>query len=100
MLAIFWILTIVLALGATVWKGYVLTVLWTWFLIPAFSFPVLSVPVAIGIVFIVTLLVYAPKKHKTKTASDIGVFAGTVFAHGYFLPLISLGLGYIVKQFM
>ena len=100
MLAILWILTIVLSFASMVWKGYVITILWAWFLVPAFSLPLLSVPVAIGISGIIALLVYVPKKSNTETETDIGKLAGMVVAHGYLLPLFSLGIGYIVKQFM
>lgn len=97
MIAILWILAVILGVGATVWKGYVMTILWSWFLIPAFGFPILSIPVAIGITMVIALCVAVPSK---KSETDPGKLAGMVVAYGYLVPLFSLGIGWIVKQFM
>lgn len=47
-----------IALGTliTVLKGYVFKAMWAWFVVPTFGAPVISVPVAIGLAYIVGLL--------------------------------------------
>lgn len=44
----------------TIWFGYVLSVLWSWFIVTSFGLPVLKIPVMIGIALIIRFIVYNP----------------------------------------
>lgn len=79
----------------TVWRAYVLTVLWAWFVVSTFALPALSIPAAIGLCLTLSML----RPHKN-VKSDPDEKAGEVFAVGVLVPLVLLGLGYIVKAFM
>jgi hypothetical protein len=61
--------------------GYVISVLWSWFMVPAFSVPKISIPMAIGLVLLFRGLVYRvdtsdqklfPKKPKAKGEEQKG----------------------------
>ena len=45
-----------LIIVSSIWRGYVLSILWAWFLVPAFGLPVLSIPSAIGLSLVVSML--------------------------------------------
>jgi len=81
----------ILALQIT-WGGYVLYVLWAWFIVPIFAAPVLSVPAAIGVRLVVRAC-YGPSVGEQMSFSR----SLSMSAIG---PLFLLGIGWIVKTFV
>ena len=79
---------------AAVLEGWVLTVLWGWFIVPAFGVPGLRIPYAIGLALLVGMLTHRVRKeeHQPDTAH--------VLAHGLVMPFLYLGLGWFVKLFV
>ena len=85
----------VLALSVIV-NGYVLSILWAWFVVPL-GLPVISVAHSIGLAVIICWLTY---QYQTKKEED-DIKALTEFALLFIVkPFAVLGVGYIVKQFM
>ena len=82
-----------LALSA-LWKGYVLTVLWGWFVVPTFGLPALALVPAMGLSLVVSFLTY---QHNATTQSK---GTGEATAHAALMPLFVLGIGWAVHQFM
>jgi hypothetical protein len=83
-------------------NGWVLSILWGWFMVPTLGLPVLTVAPAIGIALTVG---YLTKSHNMKVM-DIDNpkevfdgFIGAVFG-GFFTPLVALVTGWIVSFFM
>ncbi len=78
-----------------VWQGFVLSIIWGWFIVRAFHAPSLSIPLAIGISLVVSMLTYqipnqeADEKH---TSRSIGI--------GIFYPLLILAMAAIVHLFV
>lgn len=81
---------------SAIWKGYVLSVLWAWFLVAHFSAPALSIPLAIGVSLIVGLLT---AKVSPQDAEADPKFGWTV-AISLIGPAGFLLLGWIVKAFL
>lgn len=78
----------------SVWRGYVLSILWGWFAVPAFGLPALSIPFAIGTALIVGYL-----------ARDTGVQRkeqsfGAAAVSGFLAPVFALLIGWIVTWFV
>ena len=92
LIIIFWAITIIAF--AAILRGYVLSVLWSWFVIPTFSLPPLSIPVAIGIG-----LILAFTTHQTSIKKE-DKSAGERFADAIINPLMLLLIGWIVTLFM
>jgi hypothetical protein len=88
---------LLLVLGA-LWRGYVLCLLWAWFMVPTFKAPELSIPAAIGVALVVSYLCRDGKpSEKDKTfAQQLATGAVTVALS----PLIALGIGAMVRGFM
>ena len=90
-----------LAVIGAIWSGYVLTILWAWFVVPTFGLPPLALAPAIGLAVVVSYLThqYHPKPAKP---DDDGKWDETarVIAHMVFRPAIALLVGWIVKQWM
>lgn len=80
-----------LAFGA-VWEGWVLSVLWRWFLVPLGA-PALSIPAAIGVAIIVGMLTHQSSKTDDEdwAAKISAIFLG---------PPMMLLVGWITKQFL
>jgi hypothetical protein len=79
---------------ATIWRGYVLSVIWGWLVVPMFALPPITVLGAIIISMIVGFLTYqhstAPKDpEKTGWGHMLGI------AFGY--PAVVLFIAWIVK---
>lgn len=82
---------------SVIWDGYVLSVLWGWFAVPAFGLPALSVPMAIG----VSLVVAAMTNHRTgKEAKDDEAGFVAILTFALLKPTVALLLGWIVKSFV
>ncbi len=84
---------------SVVWYGYALSVLWGWFIVPALGAPALSVPSAIGIAIVVS---YMTHQYSKKNSVDIEGWEATAEALAFsaLKPLLTLGIGWIVKQWI
>jgi len=84
---------VVFAIGAAIWRGYVLTILWGWFVVHAFGAQPLAIPLAIGLSMLVTFLTHSPQNPKdTDSAFIIGM--------AVFGPALVLFMGWIVQKFL
>lgn len=88
------ILTLI-AIPALIWNGYVLKVLWSWFVVPAFSVRPLSLVTATGLVLIVHFLAYQPETAKTESKP-----AWMLLAMGFLGPAITLFVAWIIHHFL
>jgi hypothetical protein len=85
----------VLLLVLPIYKGWVLTILWRWFVHP-FGVANLTIPWAIGLV--ITMSAIVPRSSNIKKEYTEGM--EQAIASALLEPLIVLGIGYIVKGFM
>jgi len=90
-------LVFLLIVPLTIWRGYALTVLWQWFMVPALGLPELRVAEAIGVALVVTYLTYHSAGSDIKDGTEEAV-KRTVFQALF--PLLALGFGWIVHQFI
>lgn len=76
--------------GNVLWDGYVLMVLWGWFMVPVFHLPALLLTQAIGLACVTNLAThqYIPSKD-----GDTWV----PVAHVFLAPLALLVIGWLVK---
>jgi len=81
---------------AVVINGYVLSILWVWFLVP-FGLPAISVAHSIGVAMVTSWLTY---QHRASTQEDKEQALQGLGVVLIIRPLAALGIGYIVKQFM
>jgi hypothetical protein len=87
-----------IVVGAAVIRGWVFSIMWSWFIVPLSpSIPSLSIPMAIGLALVVTMLTYqAQPKGREKTKEEkngelLGVFVG---------PFITLFFAWLVHLWM
>lgn len=76
------------------WNGFVLTCLWSWFVVHAFNIPDISVAEACGIVLIVSWLTAHGNTRKSKDKPL------EQEARSAFLALFMLGFGALINLFM
>jgi hypothetical protein len=79
-----------LIVGNILWDGYVLMVLWGWFMVPIFHLPMLAIAQSIGLACVVNLVThqYIPSK-KDDTWAPV--------AHAFIAPLMLFIVGWLVK---
>jgi len=81
---------------AAAWRGYVLSILWGWFVVPGFGAQPISVPLAIGL----SMLIGMVTNHRSMTEAQdpekkwMPLWALTLG------PLVVLDMGWVVKQFL
>lgn len=86
-------------LGLTsVLRGYVLSILWAWFMVPIFHLPELTIVQAIGVSFVVSFFTTTIKEEKVN-AEKRKSFGAIMMEVGIFLAL-SLFFGWVVKSCM
>lgn len=83
----------------SMWKGYVLTVLWGWFVVPTFGLPVLSLVPAIGLAMVVSFLTHQSDASK-EPDGDSSIRMAKALSHALVMPALVLGIGWVVRQFM
>ena len=90
---------VALMVVGTIWRGYVFSVLWKWFIVPVFpAMPLLSIPVAIGIAMVVSFLAYqyTYNKDDRETSAKMGTAFGAVLLY----PALALLIGWVVTLFL
>lgn len=80
---------------SSIWSGYVMTVLWSWFIVPVFALPMLGLAQAIGVKLLCNMIL---AKVPSNDKSD-GDFARVV-GYAVLVPLLALTIGWVVKQFV
>jgi len=94
------LLTIPLIALSSLWRGYVLTVLWGWFIVPVFHLPALGIVVAIGIAMVVGFLTYQhPPENPADTRSASEKFSAAI-AIAIVHPAMFLLIGWAVHLFL
>ena len=96
---------VILLVAAVTWKGYVLSILWAWFVVPL-GVAALSIPHAIGLAILGAFLV-GDKGATREEVSDIvgkpekpGDRIFRLVANITLYPAFALGLGWVVRGFM
>lgn len=78
-------------------RGFVLVKMWTWFVVPYFNLPKISIPLAIGLSLLIGFLVVQTQPASEKSPSE--AFVRTIIVSILF-SLISLFLAWIVSMFL
>lgn len=81
------------------WSGLTLSVLWGWFVVPAFSLPALSVAQAYGIALVVRAA-HGLKDAESKSKDSAGVAMAKLFVLPPFVCGLFLLLGWVAKSFV
>lgn len=84
--------------ATSIWRGYVLTILWAWFIVPVFSAPPLRVPFAIGLSLITAFLTHQGAKAQDQ-ADDVTERMVKAAMVAFLVPCFALGFGWVVHQF-
>jgi hypothetical protein len=79
---------------STMFRGFILSVLWGWFMVPIFNLPVLAIAPAIGLSVIVTFLTASLPDEKSERSFSFAIGYSLVFS------ALSLLIGYVVTLFM
>ena len=88
-------LTAALIAVSSLLNGFVLSILWGWFIVPLFGLPQLSLPYAIGIGMVVSFLTYQ-HVDSGKSENALATLVGLIIAR----PALTLLLGWIVQSFI
>lgn len=82
-----------------IWNGYVLSVLWGWFIVTTFEARPLTIPAALGIAAVLGYLTHQVEEYTDKDKSTLERFTQTILV-GLFRPAFALAFGWIVYRFM
>lgn len=77
-------------------RGWVLSILWRWFMVSAFHLPILSIPAAIGVSCVISMLT----RETSYAKEDEKYTWSTKFFIGLIGPFISLGFGWLVRLWL
>lgn len=90
------ILNLAYTIGCTILSGCVLSLLWAWFIASTFGLPLLTIPVAIGVMLVVG---YTTKQADFNN-QDREDYQKRVNVLQIVKPLGALAVGYVIKSFM
>lgn len=91
--------TVILMALSACWSGYALSVLWSWFFVPTFSLPVISIPAAIGIAIVVGYMTKQDQEAKTDGES-FGEVLVKASVRAAIKPAVALSIGALVRLWM
>jgi hypothetical protein len=86
-------------IGGQLWKGYVLSLLWLWFVVAAFGAPALSIPAAIGIYNLIGLITFRYQR-EPKDERELSEKVIESFMLAAIVPAASLAVGAIVRHWL
>jgi len=79
--------------GLTLLRGWALSVLWSWFMVPIFHAPPLSIAQATAVSLVVSLLCHQQIPQKDDETWD-------AITYPLLVPLIAVAIGWIVKGYI
>lgn len=85
--------TLIIMAASALWRGYVLSVVWGWFMVERFGLPPLSVAQAIGVALVGAAITH----HYTPTVEGKG---GEALADVVLAPLTILAIGWVARSFI
>jgi Na+(H+)/acetate symporter ActP len=91
---------LVVIICSPIMNGWVLSVLWGWFIVPIFNAPQLSIPYAIGISFIIHMLTNKQSDTTNNKDKDVTTIIIEALVSTFITPLLVLLFGWIVTLFM
>lgn len=86
---------ILILIMSVMWSGYILSILWSWFMVPIFGLPELSVPAAIGVA-----IVFGYFTRGIKMSAESRKDWAETISTAFLTPLVFLFMGWIVKSFL
>ena len=87
-----------ITVGAII-NGWVLSILWEWFIAPVFNLPSLSLPLAIGLALVISYLTYQNIDCKPKESDDGDAVIKLVMVM-VLRPLLVLFFGWVIHLFI
>jgi len=90
---------VALMVVSSILNGYVLSILWGWFVVPVFHLSPLTIVPAIGVALVVSYLTHQTNDCQEKERSTSEKIAYAV-AVAVVKPLLALCLGWVVHLFM
>lgn len=91
-------ITVCVTAALLILEGLILTKLWTWFVVPTFGLPMLSIPAAIGICLIMAFLTHQ-QTTQLKSGNDLND-AFRAWGFSLFMMLLIFFIGWVVTLFM
>ena len=91
-LALGLLMAVLLIAGSALINGYALMILWSWFIVPVFGLPVLSLAASIGIDITVSLVTGNPHVYK-----DHEIDVPKALSAMFLRPILYLLLGLILR---
>lgn len=88
---------------SALWSGYVLSVLWKWFMVGQFGLPALGVVSAAGVALVVRFMAHVPDAKKFVEENDKEFEFKSYFkivAFAFIYPLLSLIFGWAIHLFL
>ena len=85
---------------SSLFRGYALSVLWGWFMVPTLHLPPLGVVQAIGIAMVVGFLTHQDTSDIPKKERGMGEVIATAVAVAVLYPLLALLIGSVVHHYM
>ena len=89
---------IALIVVGSIMNGWVLSIMWGWFVVPLFGVPVLKVAPAIGVALVAKMLTHQSSS-KSNEKKDTSETVGELIA-AFLSPMVTLLIGWIVLQFV
>ncbi len=89
---------LLILIGGSIIGGWALSVLWNWFVSPVFDLPNLTIIQAIGISLITGYITSNPSQSSNDKDATEKMISNVV--HAFAAPILYVGIGWVILQFM
>jgi len=92
--------TLIVIVGGSIVGGWALSVMWGWFVVPLFNVPAFGIAQAVGLMCVIGMIVPRPNVNSDGKKYDTIEVIVMSFVAAFVPPLVSVGIGWIVYQFV
>jgi len=95
------LITLLLLVPAMIWRGFVLSIIWNWFMVPIFNLPSLGIAAAIGVALVIQVFngIEIENNLDTEAESEAKLVIAAIVKL-FFAPLVMLFVAWMVKLCM
>lgn len=95
-----WVVTVLLIVPLNLWRGFVFSKLWTWFVVPLTNWPAITPIVAAGLALALAIAKGWESTGEIRSMRRQKRMLAEVISNGITIPLFVLGTGWILTLFL
>ena len=86
--------------ASSIWRGWILSLMWGWFIVPVSGLRAISIPEAIGLSLLAAMLCGSSRRSEEERSESLEDALGRSAVPMFVMPLVALGIASIVRLWL